>query len=234
MTTTRKWVAGAVAASLLLVTGSWFLLISPQRAQAAQLREQTATQQSANAMIRLRTQQLRAQFASLPQRRAELAEIQQQFPASTEPSALLRQLAAVADDAGVSVESITPGPLQPLGGAAGTTSGTAAGAGTGSTPDVQAIATTLVVNGGYAELTLFLQKLQGSMRRAFLVESLTLAPGQASTSAAATSDTRLTLTVTGKVFVLAAASAAGSGATGPAATGPAGPAVAPSTSTTAN
>src|SRR4051794_8294900 len=145
MTTTRKWVAGAVVAALLLVTGSWFLLISPQRAQAAQLRQQTATQQSANAMIRLRTQQLRAQFASLPQRRAELAEIQQQFPASTEPSALLRQLAAVADDAGVSVESITPGPLQPLGGAApGTTSGTAAGPVTGSTADVQAIATTLV------------------------------------------------------------------------------------------
>jgi hypothetical protein len=230
MTTTRRWVAGAVAAALLLVTGSWFLLISPQRAQAAQLREQTGTQQSANAMIRLRTQQLRAQFASLPQRRAELADIQQQFPASTELSALLRQLAAVADDAGVSVESITPGPLQPLGGAAaGTTSGTAAGAATGSTPDVQAIVTTLVVNGGYAELTLLLQKLQGSMRRAFLVESLTLAPGQASTGTAATSDARLTMTVTGKVFVLAAANAAGS-----AATGPAGPAVVPSTSTTAN
>jgi Tfp pilus assembly protein PilO len=233
MTTTRKWAAGAVAAALLLVTGSWFLLISPQRAQAAQLREQTATQQSANAMIRLRTQQLRAQFASLPQRRAELAEIQQQFPASTEPSALLRQLASVADDAGVSVDSITPGPLQPLAGAAaGTTSGASAGAATGSTADVQAIATTLVVNGGYADLTLFLQKLQGSMRRAFLVENLTLTPGQASTPAAATSDARLTLTVTGKVFVLAAANAAS--AAGPAATGPAGSAVAPNTSTTAN
>jgi len=239
MTTTRTWVAGTVAAALLLVTGSWFLLISPQRAQAAQLREQTATQQSANAMIRLRTQQLRAQFASLPQRRAELAEIQQQFPASTEPSALLRQLATVAADAGVSVDSITPGPLQPLAGAAartttgtaaGAATGTAAGAATGSTAAVQAIATTLVVNGGYADLTLFLQKLQGSMRRAFLVETLTLTPGQATTGAGATSDARLTMIVTGKVFVLAAATAAGSAA----ATGTAGTAVAPSTSTTAN
>jgi Tfp pilus assembly protein PilO len=181
-------------------------------------------------MIRLRTQQLRAQFASLPQRRAQLAEIQQQFPASTEPSALLRQLAAVAQDAGVAVDSITPGPLQPLAGAAGTTTGTSAGAATGSTADVQAIATTLVVNGGYAELTLFLQKLQGSMRRAYLVESLLLTPGQVTAGAAATSDAELTLTVTGKVFVLAAATAAGSAA----ATGTAGTPVAPSTSSTAN
>src|ERR671920_1106595 len=122
MTMTNRWIAGAVAAALALVAASWFLLISPQRSQAAELREQAAAQQAANDMIRLRTQQLKAQFASLPQRRAQLAEIQQQLPNSPDLSALLRQLSTVADDAGVAVDSISPAQPQPL--APGTSTGT--------------------------------------------------------------------------------------------------------------
>src|SRR3954464_4255461 len=99
MTTTRRWLAGAVAAALVLVLASWFLLISPQRSQAAELRDQATAQQATNDAIRLRTQQLKAQFASLPQRRAQLAEIQQQMPDSPNLSALLRELSTVADDA---------------------------------------------------------------------------------------------------------------------------------------
>jgi type IV pilus assembly PilO-like protein len=239
MTTTHRWVAGAVTAALLLVAGSWFLLISPQRAQAAQLRQDAVAQQSTNDMIRLRTQQLKAQFASLPQRRAELAEIQQQLPSSPELPTLLRQLSTVADDAGVSVDSVSPGQSQPLV-AAAAGAGTSAAAGT---PDVRAIATTMVLKGGYAELTLFVQKLQGTMRRAYLVENLSLSPGEAATGAGRTAEVPLTMTLTGKVFVLApSAAAAGSagitgaaGAAGDAGTaGGAGTAVVPSTTTTAN
>ena len=207
MTTTRRWVAGAVAAALLLVVATWFLLISPQRSQAAELGDQVTAQQDANETIRLRTQQLKAQFASLPQRQAELAEIRQQLPGTPDLPALVRQLSTVAADAGVSVDSVAPGQPQPLAGAA------AAGAGTGTsstgtasgTAGLQAIALTTVVKGGYADLTLFLQKLQGSMPRAYLVENLSLTPGEAA-SDAATSGT-LTMTVTGKVFVLTPATA---------------------------
>jgi len=203
MTTTHRWVAGVVATALLLVLGSWFLLISPQRSQAAELRNQAMTQRATNDAIRLRTQQLKAQFASLPQRRAQLAEIQQQMPATPDLSALVRQLSTVAADAGVSVDSVAPGQPQPLAGAA------AAGAGTGTsstgtasgTAGLQAIALTTVVKGGYPDLTLFLQKLQGSMPRAYLVENLSLKPGEAANDAT-TSGTSLTMTVTGKVFVL--------------------------------
>jgi type IV pilus assembly protein PilO len=249
MTTTHRWVAGAVTAALLLVAGSWFLLISPQRAQAAQLRADAVAQQSTNDTIRLRTEQLRAQFASLPQRRAELAEIQQQLPSSPELPTLLRQLSTVADDAGVSVDSVSPGQPQPLtsaaagsaaGSAAASAAGSAAGSSAAGTADVRAIATTMVVKGGYAELTLFLQKLQGSMRRAYLVENLSLSPGEAATGADRTSEVPLTMTLTGKVFVLAppagttgSAGTPGSSAT-PGTAGSAGTAVVPSTTTTAN
>jgi type IV pilus assembly protein PilO len=204
MTTTTRWVAGAVAAALLLVTASWFLLISPQHAQAVELRDQTTQQQATNDTIRLRTQQLKAQFASLPQRQAQLAQIQQQMPGTPDLPALVRQLSSVGDDAGVSVESVSPGPPQALAGSAagtGTAAGASAGTGTATgTAGVQAIPLTAVVKGSYPELTLFLQKLQGSMRRAYLVENLGLAVD--GSSGASTSGTQLTMTVTGKVFVL--------------------------------
>lgn len=237
MTTTTRWVAGAVAAALLLVTASWFLLISPQHAQAVELRDQTTRQQATNDTIRLRTQQLKAQFASLPQRQAQLAEIQQQMPGTPDLPALVRQLSTVGDDAGVSVDSVSPGPPQALAGTAagtGTAAGAGAAAGTGTaagaatgTAGVQAVPLTAVVKGSYPELTLFLQKLQGSMRRAYLIENLGLAVDP--TGGASTSGTQLTMTVTGKVFVLpstaastaaATASAAGSAAASTPATTP--------------
>ena len=214
MTTTHRWVAGVVATALLLVLGSWFLLISPQRSQVAELRDQATTQQATNDAIRLRTQQLKAQFASLPQRRAQLVEIQQQMPATPDLSALVRQLSTVAADAGVSVDSVAPGQPQPLAGAAaGAGTGTSS-TGTGSgTAGLQAIALTTVVKGGYPDLTLFLQKLQGSMPRAYLVENLSLKPGEAANDAT-TSGTSLTMTVTGKVFVLTPATASTGAAQG--------------------
>jgi len=233
VTTTNRWVAGAVAVAVALIAASWFLLISPQRSQAAELRNQTTAQQATNDAIRLRTQQLKAQFASLPQRRAQLAEIQQQMPDSPNLSAVLRELSTVADDAGVSVKSVSPGQPQAL--AAGTSAGTPAGSSAGaaaSANDVQSIAMTVVAQGSYAELTLFLQKLQGSMRRAVLVESVNLVPGEKSADATTTSDTALTMTLTGKVFVLSADSATGTGATGTGAT--TGTGTAPTPSTTAN
>jgi hypothetical protein len=71
------------------------------------------------------------------------------------------------------------------------------------------------------------------MRRAYLVESLNLAPAEA-TGGATASSSNLTMTVTGKVFVLAATTAGtgGTGSTG----GTAGATVpaAPATTTTAN
>lgn len=211
MTTTNRWVAGAVAVGLALVAAAWFLLIAPQRSQAATLRDQATAQQDANDAIRLRTQQLEAQFASLPQRRARLAEIQQQMPESPSLAALLRELSTVADDAGVSVQTISPAPPQPLTGGtsagtpAGTPAGTSAGTSAGSAASgasVQSIATTVVVKGGYAELTLFLQKLQGSMRRAVLVENLNLVPGDKASGTTKTSGNQLTMTLAAKVFVL--------------------------------
>jgi len=212
MTTTRRWVAGAVAAALVLVLASWFLLISPQRSQAAELRAQAMEQQETNDSIRLQTQQLKAQFASLPQRQAELAEIRRQMPSTPDLASLVRQLSTTADEAGVKLTSVSPAQPQALGataaaGAAGPAGSAGAGAAASGTSGVQAIGLTIELEGSYAELTLFVQKLQGSMPRAYLVESLTLAPADG--AAAATSGSDLRLSLAGKVFVLPSASGTG-------------------------
>jgi type IV pilus assembly protein PilO len=204
MSKTRAWSAGTALVGVLLIVASWFLLISPQRSEAASLREQVTQQKNANDAVRLQTQQLKAQFASLPARQAQLAEIKQQMPDNPALPSLVRDLSKYAKSADVTLVSVAPATPAPFV-AAGTT-GTAA-----QSSATQQIQTTIVAEGSYAELTLYLQKLQSTMRRAVLVENIQLAKNN-STDAAADS---LQMTLSGKVFILdtAAAQAAPAGQT---------------------
>lgn len=193
MAKTRSWVAGAAAVGLLMVVAGWFLLISPQRSEAATLRDEVVQQQQQNQQIALKTKQLKAQFASLPARQAQLAEIKQQLPDNPALPSLIRDLTSYADDAGVVLVSVAPANPAPFGSAAATSTANAA-----STAPLQQIQTTIVATGSYSGLTLYLQKLQSKMRRAVLVENITLA--KASTEGAKKSDLQMTLAT--KLFVL--------------------------------
>lgn len=193
MAKTRSWVAGASAVALLMVVASWFLLISPQRSEAATLREEVTQQQQQNEQIKLRTQQLRAQFASLPARQAQLAEIKQQMPDNPALPSLIRDLSTYADDAGVVLVSVAPANPAPF-----TVAGAATTTAAAPAAPLQQIQTTVMATGSYAELTLYLQKLQSKMRRAVLVENITLA--KASGEGVPAGDLQMTLAT--KVFVL--------------------------------
>ncbi len=210
MTKTRVWSAGAALVGVLLVIGSWFLLISPQRSEAASLRDQDTQAQAFNDQLRLKTQQLKAQFASLPARQAQLAEIKQQMPENPALPSLVRDLSKYADQAGVTLVSVAPNSPAPL--ASSGQSGAATL--TPATAPIQQIQTTVVTSGSYAELTLYLQKLQAQMRRAVMVDSIALT--KSSTEGAAKDDLQMTLTT--RVFVLdtkaAAAVGAAAGASG--------------------
>lgn len=224
MSRTRVWSLGAVGAALLLVIAGWFALISPQRSEAASLREQAVSQASFNDQIRLKTQQLKAQFTSLPEREAQLAQIRQEMPDNPALPALIRDLSKNAAAAGVTLDAVTPAAPTPLVAANGTTTTTSA-----ASAPIESIQTNLTVSGTYAELTLYLQKLQSTMRRAYLVENLTLALGQGPADAAADGGTSstpastssaLTMTIDGKVFMLGAA-ASGPAPSAPTTTSPA-------------
>jgi Tfp pilus assembly protein PilO len=204
MTKTRAWIAGATALGLLLSVASWFLLISPQRSEAASLREQATSQRAFNDEIKTKTKQLQAQFASLPARQAQLDEIRQQMPNNPALPSLVRSLSEHAESSGVNLESIAPTTPAPL--AAAPAPGTPTTA--APTAGIQQIQTTIGLTGTYAELTLYLQKVQRQMRRAVLIESVALAESTESTEGGQPAATEvgasppLKLTITGKVFVL--------------------------------
>jgi len=223
MSKTRTWSAATAALCVLLIVAAWFLLIAPQRAEAADLRDQTVAQDQANQQTRLKIQQLKAQYAALPAKQAELAIIRQQLPDNPALPTLIRTLTAMAEAADVTLVSLAPAPPAPFAGTGAAVTPVAAPVAPGTTPATGAsttqllgIATNLVVKGDYAGSTLFLQKLQAAsaaktgaqMARAFLVQSVKVAPD---TSTAAPSSTgsvskptkgQVQMTVTGQVFVL--------------------------------
>src|SRR5690242_8457876 len=118
MSKTRVWGAGFAVVAVLMLIASWFLLISPQRSEASDLRDQTAAQQQQNDQIRLQTQQLKAQFASLPARQAQLAEIKQEMPENPALPSLIRDLSKYAGQADVTLQSVAPTTPAPLAGQA--------------------------------------------------------------------------------------------------------------------
>jgi Tfp pilus assembly protein PilO len=192
MTRTRAWTFGAAVVAVLIIIAAWFLAISPQRSEAADLRDQAAAQQQANEQMRLKTKQLQAQFASLPERQAQLAEIRQQMPDNPSLPALIRDLSSNAKAADVTLVSVSPGdpvPGLPTVGAA---------AADASTAQLLSIPTQIEASGTYAQLTLFLQKLQTEMRRAYLIENVEL--GEVKNQE--TSKGPLSMSLGGQIFVL--------------------------------
>lgn len=192
MTRTRGWTFGAAVVGVLIIIAAWFLAIAPQRSEAADLRDQTAAQVQANEQMRLKTKQLQAQFASLPERQAQLAEIRQQMPDNPSLPALIRDLSANAKAADVTLVSVSPGTPTP--GLAA--SGTAAADPTAG--QLLTIPTMVEASGTYADLTLYLQKLQTQMRRAYLIENIELGELQNKDTAKGP----LSLKLTGQIFVL--------------------------------
>ncbi len=138
---TSRWVAGAAGVCAALLVLTWFVLVGPKRAEAADLADQAASARQQNDSLQIRTAQLKAQFASLPQRQAELTTLVGQMPVTADVPRFVRSLDALAASSGVTLEGLTPGAgarLDAAGaavGAAGATGATtgATGATTGAT-----------------------------------------------------------------------------------------------------
>lgn len=216
MSNTRPWILGAAALSFLLAVAGWFLLISPERSKAADLRSQEAAQVQKNQQVQLDIAQLKAEFNSLPAKQAELAKIKQQLPNNPALPSLVRSLTTIANQSGAGLTSVAPG--TPAAVVATGTGAAAAPAGLVSIP------VTIVVDGTYAQNELFLQKLQNSVTRAFLVQHLSIAvldTASLSNSTPATpSGNLLRSTINGQIFVLQSVAPAATGTTGAGSTTP--------------
>lgn len=208
MTQTRKWVlltAVAVAAALAL---GWFLLISPKRGEAAELRSQAEQQTQANSKLQTRVAQLRAQSKDVPRLEARLEDINARMPASPNLPALTRSLVDAAAKSGVVVTTLTPQApafvdIKP----AAAVTPTAGAKSSGPQLKVAQIPLSVVVEGDYYEVEQFLSTIE-KFKRSMLVTSLDLtAQSSAATSAGAASTSRgaITATVAGRVYMTVAA-----------------------------
>ncbi|MDQ3610603.1 MAG: type 4a pilus biogenesis protein PilO [Actinomycetota bacterium] len=199
----QQWVALTVAGSLALLAAGWFLVISPKKDEATELRTQAAAQVSANAMLETQLQVLRAQAKDLPSKQAELAQVAAKIPDNPSLPALIRALTAASTSAGIDFVSVTPGapvavvvaaPAAPQAPESATsqttpttpttpTGPTAAGAGVaGPAGTLATIPVALNVVGDYFDLAQFVSEVE-NLPRALRVLDLAIAPGVSPTAA---------------------------------------------------
>ncbi len=232
----KQWVTLTVLAALVIAAGGWFLLVSPQRAEATALNEQAAAQDSSNAALQNTLAVLKAQSLELPAEQAKLAAVTTKIPATPELPSLIYALTKASDDSGVQFLSLTPGEpvaktvaVAPVVNEDGTTVAAA------PVSSLQVIPVTIGVNGGYFETQRFLAALE-DLPRALRVTVLGLAPGanplEPTTDGSSTEldGSRLTTNITAEIYLSSPVTLAATPAA-PAAT-PADPAVTPGTEPT--
>jgi Tfp pilus assembly protein PilO len=206
MTQTQKWSIGTGLLVALLLAASWFLVLAPQRTQAADLDAQAAGVTSENAQLQTQIETLKAEQKDLPQWQAEVAAIQTQIPPSPALPGLIRELSNAADKAGVALVSLTPATPATLGDAATDPAAAAATVpptGSGLAPGALAgLDVELAVTGGYFEIQQFVNNLE-RLQRVFLTTGVAMGddPAQA-TAEGATSTGILAGVVTGRVFLV--------------------------------
>lgn len=205
-----------------ILAASWFLLVSPKRSEAGDLRDQASKEQATNDALIQQLNVLKAQSLDLPKQKAQLAVFAKQIPNNPALPTLIRDLSAAGKKVGVQVLSMKPGtpaaaavtvPIAPVtaatttaSGAATTstttTGGTSASASGASPTAVAPVAAplyslplSLEITGNYFEVEQFINKLEG-MQRKFLLTGFSLKPGGPAANAAAGS-TGTTTTGTG-------------------------------------
>jgi Tfp pilus assembly protein PilO len=171
----RVWLIGGAVAAALLVAVTWFVLVSPQRGQQADLRAQTATTQDRIVALRQRLAELRRENAKLTTYKALLDRRQAALPTGPDLSAFLRQVQAAGDAAAVTVGNVTVGLPAAV---------------TGD-PKAYAMQVAVSATGTSPQLGAFLDQMQLVQPRAVLITSV-------NTEAGATGS--LTLTLTMQVF----------------------------------
>lgn len=223
----KQWVALTALAGLALAAGGWFLVISPKRAEATDLRAVAEQDESANAQLRNDLALLKSRSADLPKEQAKLAAVAAKIPPTPALPSLIRALTAAADSSNVELLSITPEApapvVTPVSNVAQQTptSGDAPSAEEDSastaTPRARTtssaagllngIPISVVIVGGYFEAERFTAELE-KLPRAFRVTALSLNPSDNpvdpdSTPGSTEDGSTLTTTIKGLIYMAA-------------------------------
>ena len=202
MSKSRQWATLTAVVCLAVLAAGWFLVIKPQRAHASSLRTQAHAVDAQSEQLRSQVAQLKEQQKGLPAQQKLLSQIATKIPDNPALPALIRQLSAAADGAGVNLLSMAPG--QPVLAQAGVATSSAATA--GGSP-LASIPLALNVQGSYFNIEQFFSAVE-SLSRAMLVTGFTVSPvdGSASGSSAAATNGptvapgTLAASITGEVF----------------------------------
>ena len=122
----KQWVALTVLGCLGIMAVGWFLVVSPKRTEAAEVREQALSQERANQGLRTKLEVLKAQAKDLPKKQADLARVAAKIPGDPGLPSLIRALTAASTSAGVELVSVTPSAPVPVVAAAPATAAPAA------------------------------------------------------------------------------------------------------------
>jgi Tfp pilus assembly protein PilO len=200
MNANRLWMLGGAVAAVALAVLAWFVGVSPQLQQAHAAADQKVSAQSQLQQTQLQLAQLKKDYAGIGQLQTRLATLQQSIPGTQKVTDFVRQLAAQAAAANVSVTSITIGEPTAYAPAVGATptptpNATAAPVTPPLTGDPLVTAANFVLlpvsisaTGGYADVMAFTDAVQNHGTRLFLVSQIDVAPDSApgATSAPAT------------------------------------------------
>jgi hypothetical protein len=195
----RAWLVGGIVAAALVAVLSWFFVVSPKLAEAADRRTQTSDAQLANLALQRHVNDLKTQSDQLPAWREQLNAAGVALPSSAAVDTLTGELAGYATSSKVTITSIIIGTPAPVPGAA---PAPAAGPGAKPVPNatggLYSISITVVTQGPESAQQAFLHAVQYGPRAA-LVTSTALAPSDS--SAAQSPDAASTMTVQAEVFV---------------------------------
>lgn len=108
--TVSKWVLATAAVCVLVLTGSWLLLVSPMLAAAAEKRDGAAVAREQNVLLAAQLDRLRAEHENLAAYQSELGELRLAIPGEAELADLGRQLDRAADAAGVTLVTYSSEP----------------------------------------------------------------------------------------------------------------------------
>jgi len=207
-TRTGTWIAGTAVLAVLIVIAGWLLLVTPQRSEAAELREAAVMQRTTNVTLQVRLDELVAKSADLPALQARLSAVRSRLPEQAELPELIRLLTTSASSAGLNLTGIVPSVPQLISAADPAAAPTSDGLDAGTPAPVTdptvasgeqlyAIEVSMTLTGRYAGVSSYVNALE-ELTRSFQVTGFTL--GEDTTDGVPKGSVQLS--VQGRVFVL--------------------------------
>ena len=161
MSKSRLWTVGTAVLVVAILAIGWFLLISPKRSEASDLKTTAAETEAGNVSTQSQIDQLKAQQKKLPEQRADIEAIKVRLPPAPDQPAVIQQLTEDAALSDVELTSITPAALQAVTGTTG----------------VAYMPLVLAASGTYANVKLFLDAIEEDPR-ALMITGLNIATSQ--------------------------------------------------------